>query len=54
MWTYLKLEQDAFMKLSAGSELVLMKVTCSEQDMMIGSGVADPDGLELTTGLRLC
>ena len=38
------------MKLSAGSELVLMKVTCSEQDMMIGSGVADPDGLELTTG----
>ena len=46
----MELEQYAFIKLSAESELVLMKVTCSEQDMMIGSGVADPDGLELTTG----
>ena len=45
----MKLEQDAFMKLSAGSELVLIKVTCSEQEVMIGSGVADPVGLEVTT-----
>ena len=42
--------QDAFMKLSADSETVLMKVTCSEQEVMIGSGVADPVGLEVTTG----
>jgi hypothetical protein len=39
------------MKLSAGSELVLIKVTCSEQEVMIGSGVADPVGLEVTTGV---
>ena len=45
----MELEQDAFIKLSAESELVLMKVTCSEQDVMIGSGVADPVGLEVTT-----
>ena len=38
------------MKLSAGSELVLIKVTCSEQEVMIGSGVADSVGLEVTTG----
>ena len=38
------------MKLSAGSETVLIKVTCSEQEVMIGSGVADPVGLEVTTG----
>ena len=38
------------MKLSAGSELVLIKVTCFEQEVMIGSGVADPVGLEVTTG----
>ena len=38
------------MKLSAGSELVLIKVTYSEQEMMIGSGAADPVGLEVTTG----
>ena len=38
------------MKLSAGSELVLIKVTCSEQEVMISSGVADPVGLEVTTG----
>ena len=38
------------MKLSAGLELVLVKVTCSEQEVMIGSGVADPVGLEVTTG----
>ena len=38
------------MKLSADSELVLIKVTCSEQEVMIGSGVADPVGLEVTTG----
>ena len=38
------------MKLSAGSELVLIKVTYSEQEVMIGSGVADPVGLEVTTG----
>ena len=38
------------MKLSAGSELVLIKVTCSEQEMMIGLGAADPVGLEVTTG----
>ena len=38
------------MKLSAGSELVLIKVTCSEQEVMIGLGVADPVGLEVTTG----
>ena len=38
------------MKLSAGLELVLIKVTCSEQEVMIGSGVADPVGLEVTTG----
>ena len=37
------------MKLSAGSELA-HKVTCSEQEVMIGSGVADPVGLEVTTG----
>ena len=37
------------MKLSAGSELVLIKVTCSEQEVMIGSGVTDPVGLEVTT-----
>ena len=36
------------MKLSADSELVLIKVTCSEQEVMIGSGVADPVGLEVT------
>ena len=46
----MKLEQGAFMKLSTGSELVLIKVTCSEQEVMIGSGVADPVGLEVTTG----
>ena len=45
----MELEQDAFIKLSAESELVLMKVTCSEQEVMIGSGVADPVGLEVTT-----
>ena len=38
------------MKLSAGSKLVLIKVTCSEQEVMIGLGVADPVGLEVTTG----
>ena len=38
------------MKLSAGSELVLIKVTCSEQEVMVGSGVADPVGLEVATG----
>ena len=38
------------MKLSASLELVLIKVTCSEQEVMIGSGVADPVGLEVTTG----
>ena len=38
------------MKLSAGSETVLIKVTCSEQEVMIGSSVADPVGLEVTTG----
>ena len=38
------------MKLSAGSELVLIKVTCSEQEVMIGSSVTDPVGLEVTTG----
>ena len=38
------------MKLSAGLELVLIKVTCSEQEVMIGSGIADPVGLEVTTG----
>ena len=38
------------MKLSAGSELVLIKVTCSEQEVMISSGVAGPVGLEVTTG----
>ena len=37
----MKLEQDTFMKLSAGSELVLIKVTCSEQEVMIGSGNSD-------------
>ena len=30
------------MKISADSELVLINVTCSEQEVMIGSGVADP------------
>ena len=45
----MELEQDGFIKLSAESELVLMKVTCSEQEVMIGSGVADPVGLEVTT-----
>jgi len=38
------------MKLSAGSELVLIKVTYSEQEVMIGLGVADPVGLKVTTG----
>ena len=38
------------MKLSAGSELGLIKVTCSKQEVMIGSGVADPVGLEVTIG----
>ena len=38
------------MKLSAGSESVLIKVTYSEQEVMIGSGVADPVGLEVTIG----
>ena len=38
------------MKLSAGSKLVLIKVTCSEQEVMIGSSVTDPVGLEVTTG----
>ena len=38
------------MKLSAGSELVLIKVTYSEQEVMIGLGVADPVGLEVTIG----
>ena len=38
------------MKLSADSELVLLKVTCSEQEVMVGSGVADPVGLEVATG----
>ena len=38
------------MKLSVGSELVLIKVTCSEQEVMIGPGVADPVGLEVATG----
>ena len=38
------------MKLSAGSELVLIKVTYSEQEVMIGLGVANPVGLEVTTG----
>ena len=38
------------MKLLAGSELVLIKVTYSEQEVMIGLGVADPVGLEVTTG----
>ena len=38
------------MKLSAGSELVLIKVTYSEQGVMIGSGIADPVGLKVTTG----
>ena len=38
------------MKLSADLETFLMKVTCSEQEVMIGSGVADPVGLEVTTG----
>ena len=37
------------MKLSAGSELA-HKVTCSEKGVMIGSSVADPVGLEVTTG----
>ena len=41
------------MKLSAGSETVLIKVTCSEQEVMIGSGVADPIGLEVTTGASI-
>ena len=38
------------MKLSASSELVLIKVTYSEQEVMIGSVVADLVGLEVTTG----
>ena len=38
------------MKLSVGFELVLIKVTCSEQEVMIGPGVADPVGLEVATG----
>ena len=38
------------MKLSAGSETVLVKVTYFEQEVMIGSDVADPVGLEVTTG----
>ena len=37
------------MKLSAGSELA-HKVTYSEQGVMIGSSIADPVGLEVTTG----
>ena len=37
------------MKLSAGSELA-HKVTCSEKGVMIGLSVADPVGLEVTTG----
>ena len=41
------------MKLSAGSETVLIKVTCSEQEVMIGSGLADPVGLEVTTGVSM-
>ena len=36
--------------IDAGSELVLIKVAYSEQEVMIGSGVADPVGLEVTTG----
>ena len=40
------------MKLSAGSELA-HKVTCSEQEVMIGSGVADPVGLEVTTRVSM-
>ena len=27
-----------------------MKITCSEQEVMIGSGVADPVGLKVTIG----
>ena len=41
------------MKLSAGSESVLIKVTYSEQEVMIGSGVADLVGLEVTTGVSM-
>ena len=41
------------MKLSAGSELVLIKVTCSEQEVMIGSSAANPVGLEVTTGASI-
>ena len=46
----MELEQNAFVKLSAGSETVLIKVTCFEQKVMIGSGLADLVGLEVTTG----
>ena len=52
LWTYLKLEQGAFMKLSAGSKSA-HKVTCAEQEVMIGSSVADPVGLEVTTGTSI-
>ena len=38
------------MKLLAGSKLVLIKITYSEQEVMIGSGVTDPVGLKVTTG----
>ena len=38
------------MKLSTDSELVLLKATYSEQEVMVGSGVADPVGLEVATG----
>ena len=41
------------MKLLAGSELVLIKVTCSEQEVMICSNAADPVGLEVTTGASI-
>ena len=42
-------EQNALMEGSADLNR-LTKVTCSEQEVMIGSGVADPVGLEVTTG----
>ena len=41
------------MKLSADSELVLIKVTCSEREVMIGLSEADPVGLEVTTGASI-
>ena len=34
---YLKLEQCAFMKLSADSELIFCNVTCSEEEALGGS-----------------